>query len=199
MAIAKATVNWTNFIGAPGYTNLYFRDFQVENTIDQAIVDGFVAKLDLWLDAWVSSVPLNISFVVNPTVDVIDETNGQLTDFFTATPDPTRSGASSGNYSAASGACVNWYTNAVRNGRRIRGRSFMVPLGQTALATDGSIDNTRIASLRAATATFIDGTGTGDLGVWARPTAPGATDGEWAFASSFTLPDKVAVLRSRRD
>ena len=198
MTIARVSVNWTGWPGAPGYTNLYFRDF-TEGPINQAIVDGAVLKTDTWLDAWVGSVPQSVSFTVNPTVEEIDETTGTLVNFWTAAPDTVRVGGDVGVWSGTSGACVNWYTNGIRNGRRIRGRTFMVPLGQTAYENNGTLAAARLLTLRAANQTLISESGFGDLGVWSRPSAPGATDGVWYFASATTMADKAAVLRSRRD
>lgn len=196
--ILRVTINWTGFVGAPGYTNLYFRDFTA-GAVDQAMADGAVAKTDVWVNAWLSSLPTTVTIGVDPTVEVIEETNGELQGFFTTVPEAPSIATAIGAYSAASGACVNWYTNGVRNGRRIRGRSFMVPLGGAGLQSDGTIDQTKLTALRTATNTFISATGSGDLGVWSRPT-PGEPDGGvWYVVTSATIPDKVAVLRSRRD
>lgn len=196
--IIRLTVNWTGFLGAPGYTNLHFRDFTA-GAIDQAMVDGAVTKLDTWLDAWIPVVPTVASFTINPAVEILEETTGVLTNYMTATPDGARVGTSTGVYVGGTGACINWYTNVVRNGRRLRGRTFMVPLGLQAMTNDGTIDDTRLATLRTASTTLINATGSGDLGVWARPTTPGGSDGEWAVATVATINDKMAQLRSRRD
>lgn len=196
--IGRLKINWTGFIGAPGYTNLYFRDFTA-GTLDQAMADGFTAKVDTWLDAWVSSLPATVSILVDPTVDVLEETTGALTNFMTVSPDTARVGSGAGTYAAPAGAVVNWSTNGIENGRRVRGRTFMVPLTSAAMQSDGTIATASLTALRAATATLITGTGSGDLGVWHRPTTPGGTDGAWYVVSAFNLPDKIAILTSRRD
>lgn len=197
--IAKISVNWTGFNGAPGYTNLYFRDFETSG-LDQAIIDGSVAKVESWVSSIQTRVPNTVTLQVQQTVPIIESTTGTLVRFMNATTAPAaRVGSGTGAYSAAAGACVNWYTDGVRNGRRVRGRSFIVPLAGSALATDGTIDNTQLTGLRSASTTMAAVGGTGDLGVWARPTGPGATDGVWYSVTSVTVPDKTAVLRSRRD
>lgn len=196
--IGRLKINWTGFIGAPGYTNLYFRDFTA-GALDQAMADGFTAKVDVWLDAWVSSLPTTVSILVDPTIDVLEESTGELENFLTVSPDTARTGSGAGNYAAPAGACVNWSTNGVKNGRRVRGRTFMVPLTSAATQSDGTIATSNLTALRAATTTFISPTGAGDLGVWSRPSAPGATDGVWYVVTAFSLPDKVAILTSRRD
>jgi len=197
--IAKITLAWTGFIGAPGFTNLYFRDFETSG-LDQAIIDGSVAKVDSWSSSIQTRVPSSVVLQVQQVVPIIESTNGQIVRFMQATTAPvSRTGQGTGSYAAAAGACVNWYTDGVRNGRRVRGRSFIVPLAGSALASDGTIDNTQLTGLRSASTTMAAVGGTGDLGVWARPSGPGATDGEWHSVTSVTIPDKTAVLRSRRD
>lgn len=194
----RVTVNWTGFIGAPGYTNLYFRDFAAGDQT-QAIADGSVAKVDTWLNAWIPSLPAAVTVGVDPSVEVIEDTTGQLQGFFNTTPEAAQPGTSAGNYAAPTGGVVNWYTNGIRNGRRVRGRSFMVPLGPTAFALDGTLATTVLTTLRTATQTMIDAAGAGDIGVWSRPTVAAPASGAWHAVSSFTIPDKAAILSSRRD
>lgn len=197
--MARLKINWTGFSGAPGFTNLYFRDFSGTGNIDQAIVNGAITKTDTWLNAWNSRLPATVNVVIDPVVDVVEDTTGELVGFFTGTPFTRANGTGTGNYSAASGACVNWYTGAVVRGRRLRGRTFMVPLAGSALAVNGTIDDTALTALRSATTALINDAGAGDIGVWSRPTSATATDGQWAAVTSSTIPDKCAVLRSRRD
>lgn len=196
--IIRVKVEWTGFIGAPGYTNLYFRDF-TEGAVSQAMADGAVVKTDIWLDAYASTINNTVSYVINPTVDVLEETTGELQGFMTVAPDTARVGSQTTAYSAVSGACINWYTDGVRNGRRVRGRTFMVPLAASAYATDGTLDATKLTTFRAANVALINAAGAGDLGVWSRPSGPLATDGVWYVASATTMADKAAILRSRRD
>jgi hypothetical protein len=197
--MAKVTINWTGFLGAPGYTNLYFKDFDSTDFIVQAIADGAVSKTDNWIGGIQSRIPSSVTLQTSPTVEIIEAETGELKGFLTTTPAAARVGTGTGVYSAASGAVVNWYTGGVVRGRRVRGRTFLVPISGNALSGDGTLDNTNAAALRTNTAPLISTTGAGDLGVWSRPTAPGATDGSWHLVTSFTIPDKVAVLRSRRD
>lgn len=197
--IAKVTVKWTGFTGAPGYTNFFFNDF-TDGAITQAIVDGALARTDTFVSNWESSVPAAVKLQVDNIVQIINVPDGKMTRFMTGPAKTLRTGSGTGVYSAASGMCFNWYTNGVRNGRRVRGRTFVVPVAGSALGADGSLDDTKVSGLRTvAAAFFAPGANQGLPGVYARPTAPGATDGAWFGTQSVTLPDKVAVLRSRRD
>lgn len=195
----RAKINWTGWVGGPGYTNLYFDDPGVSFPT-QTEYDGIATIIDTWLDQWVGSIPVGINFLLDPTIEHVHATSGELFGFDTMTVDTARAGGDAGNYSSAAGAVCNWYTNGVRNGRRIRGRTFMVPIGNSALENTGTLNNTRLTTLRNATATFaaaaINDYG---LGVWSRPSAPGVEDGEWHRVTNFTIPDMTAVLTSRRD
>lgn len=197
--MAKVTINWTGFPGGPGYTNLYFRDFTGSGNIDQAVVDGAVTKTDAFLAAVRPLIPTTVTVGVAPTIEEIEETDGSLVGFWTGTPAAAAVGSGGTSYVGPAGACISWYTNVVRNSRRIRGRTFIVPASTGTFDTDGTITSTRMGNLNTAATGIIDPTGTGDLGVWSRPSAPGATDGVWAVAASYRVQDKAAVLTSRRD
>jgi hypothetical protein len=93
---------------------------------------------------------------------------------------------------------ISWSTAGVRNGRRIRGRNFIVPLSNEAWDIDGKIKQVAYGSLQTAADALITGSDVTRLQVWARPTAPGATDGETAVVTSYRIPDMSAILRSRR-
>jgi hypothetical protein len=197
--IARIVTKWTGLAGGTGYTNLYFRDFE-STGLDQAIVNGAVQRTDTWNAAISANVPTGITLEIDPVVAILNAEDGVLQRFMNHAIATQRPGSGSGAYSAASGACVNWYTAGVRKGRRIRGRSFLVPFAGASLATNGTLDDTKLNALRTATNTLVTSTAQpGDLGVWARPSTKGATDGAWNVVTSFTIPDKAAILRSRRD
>lgn len=195
----KVTLKWTGFAGAPGYSNFFYRDFSSSEPT-QADADAAVQKV-VTFGAYVRTyLPIEAALQVQTAVEVIEETNGQLQTVFTAPPTSVLQGqAASAPYSAASGAVITWRTGGVRNGRRVRGRTFLVPLANAAYQSDGTIATAVLTSLNTNMTTFISAAGTPDLGVWARPTSKGATDGIWYAVNGFTIPDKVAVLRSRRD
>lgn len=196
--ILRLTVNWTGFLGGPGYTNLYFRDFS-EGNVTQEMIDGAIERTDTWLDSFVPIVPTIVSFTLDSNVPVIETETGNLLRYENGVVDTTRVGTSAGVHVGGTGACVNWYTNVVRNNRRIRGRSFMIPLGLQAMTNDGTIDDTRLTAMRDATNTFLAPGIFGVHGVWARPNNTPPTNGEWAFTASYSINDKMAQLRSRRD
>lgn len=196
--LARVTINWTGFVGAPGFTNMYFSP-AAGGDITQAVVDAAVAKVDTWLGQFKSSLPTAVTVGVDPSVEVIESADGKLQAFMTGTPLAASAGTDSGTFSSATGVVTSWYTAGIRNGRRIRGRSFIVPMGPTAYQNDGTIATTKLGAWRTAANTLIANVDAARLAVWSRPSAPLATDGIAYDVISANMNDKVAVLTSRRD
>jgi hypothetical protein len=196
--ILRVKVNWTGFVGAPGYTNLYFSEF-VTTGYTQAMADGAVAKASTFMTNIKAFLPSVVTVGVDPTVEIIQADTGNLVGFFSTTPPAPAPGAIVGPYSAASGACFSWGTNGVRNGRRVRGRTFIVPIAGSFYDNAGTINDTNLTALRQHGTTLLATGGVTDFGVWSRPSSKGATDGAWFAAETSTVKDKVAILRSRRD
>ena len=128
--------------------------------------------------------------------DVIESTTGVISGSWAGAAQPSVSGTGVGAYTAPSGCVINWRTAGVVDGRRLRGRSFMVPLHGGAYDSDGTISAAALTSLRTALATF-QAAAAPVLQVWSRP-LDGA-GGSNHTVTSADIPDKAAILRSRRD
>lgn len=193
MTIYKTTSEWTGFAGAPGYTNFYFQG-SGDGDSAQAVLDK-VGTFWTAVDVWIPS-PINIR--TRPEVEVIDETTG-LMERFDAGVEPTPAvGSAAKAHSGTSGACIGWLTGGVRNGRRVRGRTFIVPLNGDAYELDGTLASGALNNFRSAATALAANDGT-NLVVWSRPSARGASDGVAHFVTGVRVQDKAAVLRSRRD
>lgn len=203
MTILRVRMRWSGFNGGPGYSVFHFNDFGAgptgwEPTVDDAI--NMVAKVDAFAEDLLGVFPAGLVLNVQGDVEAINPETGALEDIFPVTAPPGRTPAhGAGPYSAPVGAVITWRTGVVRNGRRIRGRTFLVPLIGATFENNGSLTAGALATINSATATFVANTGEGDLCVWARPTTVGGSDGTPAFVSGYTIPDMGAVLRSRRD
>jgi hypothetical protein len=199
--ILRIKINWSGFTGGPGYTNLHY-ETTAGGAIDQAAVDSAVNKSAFFLSAWRPYQPLNLSTSVDTAVAEVDENTGTIQNYWTGPTVAPGLGASSGVYAAGSGACISLYTADVRNGRRVRGRIFMVPLGTASLEADGTLNSTALTAFRASAASLIDDLDPVRLTVWVRPTEiigePFIDGGAYAV-TSYSVRDKVAQLRSRRD
>ena len=97
---------------------------------------------------------------------------------------------------AGVGACVSWLTGGIVGGRRLRGRTFLVPLHNSTYDTDGTFTS---GVLTALTAFQTAMRAAGPLAVWHRPTTPGGTDGTSYGVIGARVRDRVAFLSSRRD
>lgn len=175
---------WTGFPGAPGVTTMY--------TLDMAT---FLSAVHTFWSAIADKLPSNVRVNVLNYGDVISDTTGELTDSWTADSLEPVAGTDGENYLAPAGACVNWNTETVVNGRRLKGRTFLVPVAQDAFAHDGSLSPGALSQFQAAADALVSSESS-SLVVWHRGTG---SDGTFGLVTSATVPDKAIVLRSRRD
>lgn len=193
MAISRITAEWTGFAGAPGYSTFYFAAFgggDLVNLEVQRVHDAFT-QVRGWL-------PDSVTISVRETAEILDEETGELTGYSSSDLDlePVE-GDGANRYSGPVGAVVHWNTDTVARGRRLRGRTFLVPLESAAFGFSGSLNSNAQASV-ADFAQALEGDGTGpDLVVWSRP-RDGA-GGSIGPVTSWVVPSLSAVLRSRRD
>lgn len=194
MALFRVKARWTGFSGAPGY-NVFHFDAATEGAGPTA--QECADELRTFYSALITRLPSAVSINIESGVEVIDELTGQLTDFAQITPGTPIVGSGSGGFSSPTGACVNWLTDGVRNGRRLRGRTFLVPLGGSSYDADGTLGGPTLTAIQAAADVLA--ASPVDLQVYGRPTAAGAADGYAEGVTSARVADKAAILRSRRD
>lgn len=203
MNILRVTARWTGFTGAPGYSNFHFTSdagfwdgglFGDEAELAAESAAGRVRAAFDAIDQW---LPTRVNIGIEPETVILDSDTGEIVGSVPVEVDPVESGGTSRAYSAASGAVVNWRTNDYRFGRRIRGRTFIVPLAGDAYGTDGTLADNALSSLRSFATTLIADQADPQFGVWSRPRS--GAGGVFATAVSASVPDMSAVLRSRRD
>lgn len=201
--ILRVRSEWTGFNGAPGYTNLFFRDFTTDGPGgDTGTVANASAAVDRVRGFWgalSALLPDDVTITPDSNVDLLEDTTGELIDSFTSTSGGAVLGTDTGGYQSAGGASITWRTGGIRNGRRIVGRTFLVPLAGSIFNTTGQLIPSVQAQIQTAANALLNPSGTPDLGVYARPSAPGATDGLWTVARAASVPSRGSVLRSRRD
>jgi hypothetical protein len=206
--ILRITARWNGFQGAPGYTNFHFREFSAG--LDQQQYAAQAAdRVAIFFNECRTLLPAGVQIQVQGEAALIEETNGEMQDIIGFTPPALilTPGTNLDGYAAAVGAVITWRTRVVRKGRRIKGRTFIVPLKGDAYGSDGTLSLDTVGQLNTAANNLNDDTKQPDFGVYARPTrtknADGsvsvANDGLWASVESHSVPDMGAVLRSRRD
>jgi hypothetical protein len=197
---------WSSFPGAPGYTNLYF------GTTDPLLAGATLAAASV-RSFWQSlngMIPNGASLLVESAVALIEDFSGEQTGELAVSPAPAVvTGTSTGAYTAPSGAVITWGTGAYRFGRKVKGRTYIVPLGAGSYDATGTLEATHQSGLQSAANALI-ATGA-HLVVYSRPRAAKAAeriDGSDAVAArvgastgvtSAVVADRAAVLRSRRD
>ena len=186
MSIQRSRVVWSNFPGAPGYSNFYW---------NEAVPSAEVASLKSFFEAIKTLIAGGAVLTYPSSVDVIDETTGNITSSTPITQQTPTTATGSGAFSGASGAVVHWITDGFVGGRRVRGRTFLVPLTGGSFDTNGSILTSALTTLQTAASALVTAT-TPAMSVWRRPTA--FTAGSVHTVSSAVVPDLAAVLRSRR-
>jgi hypothetical protein len=201
-AIARVKLKWTGFNGAPGFSVFHFADFNLQDAAAWTNADADLAadRIEAWADGIRRVCAAPVRLKVESDVEIIERETGQLATVVSAGIRAEMANpVTTGNYSGPTGAVINWRTAGVRNGRRVRGRTFVVPCYSAAYEANGSLTPEARLQLEGSSQELINAAGTPDIGVYARPTGPGATDGVWYVATSMSVPDMAAVLRSRRD
>jgi hypothetical protein len=195
-ALYRMRTALTGFSGAPGVVTQYFSSL-ADTTVD--------------LHTFWESVKVYIPSVVHVQVenvgDIIESTTGTITDAWQAAPVAETVCTGGGAYAGPAGAQIRWDTATIVDGRRLRGRTFLVPLVTGAYESNGTILGTALTAFTNAAAALVNAQAP-EMVVWHRPRAARAADGSrpevTARAGSFgaitasSVPDRVAVLRSRR-
>ena len=179
------------FAGAPGYTNFYFLKSAVTNV--QLAADG-VAK---FFDDIKAYIPGSVTIALQPEVTTYVAETGTLVslDSVGTLPAPVQ-GTGSGAYSVVSGAVINWLTTQSMGTRLLRGRTFIVPMNQTGYESNGTLSAGALTAIKNAADDLRVQIGA-ELCVWHRP--KNGTDGLAVKVTSVRVPDKAAILTSRRD
>jgi hypothetical protein len=195
MPMYRATWTWSGFSGAPGYTNLYFLD---PDPISQSGLDQTGARSRTFWAAVAPYLPTGVTVTMPTVLEEITAANGELVAEHVFPGGASVAGSAGGTYHSSSGACVTWHSPFVVNGRKLRGRTFIVPLGNQVFSANGTLSDSIRDSLVAAGNALANAATGIDLAIWHRPT-PGLDDGAVAGVSHCTVNDRGAVLRSRRD
>lgn len=189
--IGRVRVALTGFIGSPGVSTFY--------AVDPATLLG---PLRTYYNAIRELFPSVVRIQVEDNGDSIDDVTGVLTGSWSGGAQTVVSGGSNPGYSAPAGATQRWSTDAVVDGHRLKGRTFLVPLASAAYDVDGTLGGSTVTTLTDAGAALVAAT-TANFSIWHRPIAAGAPHGPRAgtshFVTSASVNDMVAVLRSRRD
>jgi hypothetical protein len=184
------TAVWTGFAGAPGYTRLKWASQLATSEIAAA-----ATEYKAFWNALAGQIPNNITITLDGLAQFID-TSGTLVGQETYTAPAPTVGSNISAWAAPSGGVISWLTDTINNGRRVRGRSFIVPLAVNAYDDEGTLAPAAITAFNNAAAAL--GAATPNNVIFSQPGGVGTTGVE-APVTAHSVADKVAILRSRRD
>lgn len=191
--IDRGIVTWSGVPTGPGYSVFY-------------AVPGHsvMTALRAFFNSLGPSVPAGITFKFPSSGDTIDSATGDLVGSWSGSVLSDVVCSATGGYSAASGLAVGWDTGTLvaaggswKTAHRVRGRTFLVPLGDVCYDSAGTPIATTLTALNTWLTTLLAAT-TPNLVIWAAP-KKGNSDGVLAPVTGFRVKDQVAILRSRRN
>lgn len=193
MSYTELVVVWSGVTGLPGYSKYRFIGELTGSQLNAA-----AANLGTWLNAIRPVIPLNVTLTIQPGASTHSD-DGTLTSELTigTVPGPYV-GSGLSTYSAASGAMILWNTGAINGGKKVRGRTYLVPATTGVLQNDGTILDATVTALTTAANVFATSTPSPAVNSRARPNNPAAGDQTTAMISG-QCQQKQVVLRSRRD
>lgn len=137
-----------------------------------------------------------VTITVPNSGDVFKEDDGTLLSTWSSGTSATITGGGTGAYAGGVGACLGWGTGGIHYGRKVRGRTFIVPLALNQYDTDGTLATGCVSSITTAKNTLLTAMGT-DLQIWARPSTKHPIGNSYSVTGG-VVKDHVSWLRSRR-
>jgi hypothetical protein len=199
MALFRSKIRWTIPGAGTAFSVLHWRN-EGGGEPAQSHIDDIVSKLSAYITAIKPQIPGSVSLRALEEVEQLNEGTGDMIHVWTATtPTTDVLGSNVGNaFAAPAGAVISWSTPGIRNSRRVRGRTFVVPLVSTAYENNGTLAPAVLTALNSGANALRGNTATTGLVIYGRPTGPDASDGIAYPATGHRIPDMVAMLTSRR-
>lgn len=206
MVVGIVRTAWSGTSGGPGLTQHTIRGAggsfltATEAGVATAAVRAF------W-DAIKANLPDEIVLTTSPVVDLYDDQDGELIASEVAATSPNSvTGTSTAAYSMATGIKMVLQTADIRDGRRVRGSTFIVPASSVAFSSSGTVASAARTTITTAGNTLRGSLVTGgmELVVWSRKREAVVGGLPERLGASFTVTgietsEKTAVLRGRRD
>lgn len=193
MSYTELLVIWSGVNGLPGYSK-----FRFMGELSPSQLNSAAANLGTFLTGIKGLVPGSVTLTIQPGASAHAD-DGTLTSELTigTVPAPVV-GTGLTSYSAASGAMILWNTGAINGGKKVRGRTYLVPSATGALQSDGTITDALVTALTTAANVFAASTPSPAVNSRARAGNPAAGNQTVAIISG-QCQQKQVVLRSRRD
>lgn len=184
--VIRIRTTWTGSpVVGPGVSTFYWEEADT----------GFVAKLNTFWTSLAGTIESGIALQTLNSGDLIDIPTGTLTGTWTDGGTSNVNTSSTGNYAAGVGARIKWQTSGVRNGRRVQGATFLVPLPVSAYDATGTLAPTTLTNITNAANALVLASA-GKMRIYSRPSSTGA--GVASAVVGASVLDTVSWLRSRR-
>lgn len=158
-----------------------------------AAAQQIAADMRIFFLQLASQLPNDVSVNFDSEVLDLDEA-GNLTAVWAVVPPLVVNGINNSEFNRAAGAVINWATGVIVAGRRLSGKTYIVPMAMNTFDTVGVLTTVSRDLLLAVGADFINDTAANrPLRIWSR------THATSAVAVSCAVPSKGAILRGRRD
>lgn len=208
VSVFKVRATWSGFTGAPGYSNFHYSDLTTDtlrNSAGANVRAFFSALASYFMSTW--------TIQVGGEVTEYDMTTGDLIGSYTMSTIPTAlpGTAAPGAFANGAGFSVQWNTNLIHTGRRLRGRTYIVP-AMGCFDTDGTLSSGVSAAVQAAANVLITPSSPEFVvwkRIWTKPTQDMTLAEAKAFkqeqiggatapVTSHTLRDMASQLRTRK-
>ena len=184
--LARVRTHWSgNTVVGEGISTFYF---------DEADT-GFIARLHTFWAACGGRVPVGTTWTTPASGDLIDVATGELSGTWTDGVVSIVNSSSGNAYAAGVGVRISWPTSGIRNGRRVKGATYVVPITTDCYALDGTIGTAYLGTFQTAAGNLFTSSA-GKMRVYSRPF--GGAGGQSNTVVNADVPDRVSWLRSRR-
>jgi hypothetical protein len=167
-------------------------------TLNVADANTAAANFRAMMVTWVSFMPTGSTITIDSTAAQYDDGGSQTGEITITVIPATITGTSNVAYAGGSGAVINWTTGAFHLGRKVRGRTFAVPLTSAAFFTDGTLTSAAQGTIQSGAQTFAVSSPT-PVVFSQKPASGGGVSSLTSVVTGATVPDRSAILRSRRD
>lgn len=200
---ARITAIWSGAAIGSGVTTLAVGN-SASWTVSQ--VDSARSSLNTFFSGIQGYLPDDVTINIPAAVMLVDELDGEQVGELTGTTTVNaRVGTSTASFANGVGVSIQWNADQFVSGRRVRGRTFLVPLDAGIFDVDGTVDAAAVTAINNAATGLRTNLASvnGGLQVWSRPRA--ATEAAPARTGSLhpvvsnSVADKASWLRTRRD
>lgn len=193
---------WSVLAGGVGYSTFALANNAIATPVELGTA---AAAIRTFFESVKQQLASGVTITYPTEVLDVDDATGELQDVVTISPPGGTGATGTLPFAAGVGSKVTWATSGVREGRRVRGMTYLVPAPTALYDNQGTLDETRRLEIQSAGGSLVTALAAlpCELVVWSRPRE--ASEGVSARAGATfavvgaSCRDKVAVLRTRRD